>query len=108
MTSYHQQLTDELNQRQDKIVGVNWYLNEPWSDGYDCPKGIRCDFGVLPDHTDPTSVKVLTNLWGIRVVSIVNGDHDVVYDGDCRDQALKTALDYTKSIKEFWGNSAKN
>ena len=96
MTSYHQQLTDELNDRQDRIVGLNWYLNQPWSDGYDCPKGIRCDFAP------GTSVKVLTNLWGIRVVSIVNGDHDVVYDGDSREQAIKIAIAKTVQIHKEW------
>jgi len=102
MTSYHQELTNELNSRQDQTVGHDWYVNEPWSDGYDCPKGIRCDFGVLPDHTDPTSVKLLTNLYGFRVVSIVNGDDDVVYEGECREQAMQTALEYQRSILDYY------
>ena len=49
--------------------------------------------------TDPTSVKLLTNLYGFRVVSIVDGDDDVVYEGECQEQAMQTALEYEG---QFW------
>jgi hypothetical protein len=89
-------LEAELNRRTTQIE-KEWVYHANWLNAIE---GIAYDFGM--DQYFPTFVRLLYSQQKFQVVVSVNGERDIVYEGDDRNTAIAFAIAKAVQVENEW------